>query len=459
MKGVSVAVALLTLCVGLQGQDTRVVREPRIPPVCKILKAHLTRIGGADGIAFADEFRADTQRIQNSINQCAAGQAVELAPDGKHGAFLTAPIQLRPGVTLLIDKGVTLYGSRNPRDYDITPGGCGVINNSIRRACRALIWGDNAPNAGIMGDGVIEERGGAKLIIDGMVQKESWWDMSRRSKAGGHKHNPRIIYVDHCDNFTLYRITLRNSASSHAAYADGNGFTVWGVKLDTPKDAINADGIVPYASKNITITHSFIRVGDDNIVLKADGNGPVTNVTIVHNHFYYGHGMSIGSGTMPEVRAIRVTDLSLDGTQLAGIRIKSAISNGGLVHDVVYDDICIRNSERPIQLLTHYTDFPGPATNHLPVFNDITFRNVRISGGGKIMLDGLDARHRIGVRFDGVTVDNPEAYKFYIRHADITLGPGPVNFKPSGEDTVVKGDPGYGVLPSCKDKFVPFPAD
>ena len=80
------------------------------------------------------------------------------------------------------------------------------------------------------------------------------------------------------------------------SYNNGNGFTVWGVKIDTPQRlARNTDGIDPgNGSKNVTITHSYIRAGDDNIAIKG-GNGGATNMTISHNHFYWGHGMSIGS--------------------------------------------------------------------------------------------------------------------------------------------------------------------
>ena len=125
-------------------------------------------------------------------------------------------------------------------------------------------------------------------------------------------------------------------------YNHGNGFTVWGLRIDTPKRlARNTDGVDPgQGSKNITITHSWIRTGDDNVAIKG-GPGGVTDMTVSHNHFYWGHGMSIGSETDGGVSRIRVFDLSLDGPD-NGIRIKSNGSRGGLTHDVVYDDVCIR---------------------------------------------------------------------------------------------------------------------
>ncbi len=39
-------------------------------------------------------------------------------------AFLTGPLELRTGVTLVIDKGVTLFGSRDPAVYEMRIAGC-----------------------------------------------------------------------------------------------------------------------------------------------------------------------------------------------------------------------------------------------------------------------------------------------------------------------------------------------
>jgi polygalacturonase len=59
-----------------------------------------------------------------------------------------------------------------------------------------------------------------------------------------------------------------------------DGFTVWGLKIDTPqRGARNADGVDTgqRIARNITITHSYIRAGDDNVAIKAgkDDGGPI----------------------------------------------------------------------------------------------------------------------------------------------------------------------------------------
>lgn len=420
-------------------QDTRQVAEPSIPRSCTVLAASGTSI---------NEETPDTARIQEALDKCPAGQAVELT--GK--VFLTGPLQLRAGVTLLVDRGTTLYGSRNPRDYDLTPGGCGIVDKR-GHGCKALISGDHVAGAGVMGDGAIDGRGGATLT----GQKVSWWDLAQEAKVKNLNQSvPRLMGLSHCDNFTLYQITLHNSANFHVAYSGGNGFTAWGVKIDTPKTARNTDGIDPGNAQNVTIMHCFIRTGDDNVAIKAGAPGPTSHMTIEDNHFYTGHGMSIGSETDGGANAIRVTNLSIDGAD-NGIRIKSNSSRGGPVRDVVYDDVCIKDTKNPIFMDSNYS-FMGEARDKLPSFEGIILRNVRVMSAGKITLDGYDATHRLGITFDNVFLDQAAASKFTATHAVITEGPGGLNFRVSGDDVRVLPNSGKAAPNNCAEKFVPFPS-
>ncbi len=436
---------------GLTAQDTREVIEPIIPERCATLDARLTSSGGS--LAPGDEGKLDTARIQRAIDHCGKDRAVMLHVDEDKNAFLSGPLQLRPDVTLIVDLGVTLYAARDPALYAISPGSCGVVNDGPA-GCKPFISVNRAPNAGIMGDGVIDGRGGEKML----GANDSWWDLAERARAGGRQQVPRLIVAEDSDNFTLYRVTLKNSPNFHVVYNHGDGFTVWGVRIDTPqRHARNTDGIDPGdGSKNITITHSYIRAGDDNVAMKG-GPGGVTNVTVSDDHFYWGHGMSIGSETMGGVSHIRVTGLSLDGPD-NGIRIKSNGSRGGLVDDVVYDDVCIRNSPNPIALDTAYTA-SGTVKGALPPsMRDIVLHNVRIAGGGKITVNGYDHDHRIAARLDGVQITDDAKYTYEVNHADLTLGPLPTNLQlPAGTDSTIQGTPAEGEPGSCQTMFVPFP--
>lgn len=416
------------LLIGLAAyaQDTRTVLEPKIPPACVTLRAELTAQDSA--LAPEDESKPDTRRIQEAMDHCQPGQAVKLAADGAHDAFLTAPLHLRSGVTLLIDRGAILFGSRNPRDYDLQPGVCGTISER-GHGCKAILNGDNVSDAAVMGDGVIDGRGGAKI----MGQNISWWELAEQARKGGNQNNPRIMILSRCDNFTLYRIQLKDSPNFHVYYGKGNGFTAWGVIVNAPRNARNTDAFDPANSTNVTITHCFIHTGDDNVAIKAGQGGPTTRMSIVHNHFYSGHGMSIGSETDGGASAIRVGDLSIDGAD-NGLRIKSNNSRGGLVHDVEFDDVCIRGTKNPILMDSNYTATVGKDRDKIPVFTDIRLKNVRILDAGKITLDGYDQTHRLGIHFDGLSLDTT--------HADVVLGPGRANLHVSGDDVRVTGTEG-----------------
>jgi polygalacturonase len=447
----SLALAIFTTV--LAAQDTRTVMEPSFPQLCTTLDAQFQSHGHT--LAAADEQKLDTARIQKAIDKCGKGRAVLLRVNETNDAFLSAPLELKRDVTLIVGRGVTLFASRDASLYAVSPGSCGMVSHEPgARGCRPLIAVDHAPDAGVMGDGTIDGRGGEKML----GSTYSWWDLAEQARAGGNQQAPRLIVANDSDNFTLYRITLKNSPNFHVTYNRGNGFTVWGVKIDTPQRlARNTDGIDPGdGAKNVTITHSFIRTGDDNVAIKG-GPGGATNMTISHDHFYWGHGISIGSETNGGVSKIRVFDLSLDGPD-NGIRIKSNGSRGGLTEDVVYDDVCIRNSPNPITLDTAYSQAGTLTGNSPPTMRDITLHNVRVSGGGEITFRGYAHDDRISATLNGVQITDDAKYTYQVNYADLTLGPEPANLQlPAGEDSTMKGTPAEGNPASCAGKFVPFP--
>ena len=93
----------------------------------------------------------------------------------------------------------------------------------------------------------------------------------------------------------------------------------------------------------------------------------------------------------------------------------------------------------------------------MPVFQDITLRNIRILGDGRLTFDGFDAEHPLKMFLDNVILDAVTSIKISASHAALTLGPGAVNFRPEGEDVCVIGNPTGGVSNSCNGKFPPFP--
>ena len=443
-----VAVLLLTSFATVRAQDTRNVTEPRYPEICKILYADLTPHDGKLPDEPIERHYRDNDRIVKAMANCPAGKSVVLhgSKTGK-SVFLIGPMRLRAGVTLVIDSSAALWGSRDPRDYDVAPGSCGIVGPR-GPGCLPLLLAEDAPHAGIMGEGVIDGRGGAKLF----GQTETWWELAHRAKVeDSNQAVSRLLVVRRSPDFTLYRITLRNSPNCHVSTEATDGFTAWGVRIDTPKWARNTDGIDPQAgTTNISIIDSFIRSGDDNISPKSNAGGGVTHMTVRNTHFYNGHGFGIGSQTSGGLSAIHVDGLTIEGAD-NGLRIKSDRSRGGLVDDVRFENVCMRNVINPIVLNPFYTTFDG---NKIPWYRNILLHNVHALSPGPITLAGLDAGHRLEATLDNVTIDGVKSADITARHAMLTVRHG--NLDPSGDDVHTAGSEGGAAPYACETKFIPF---
>jgi len=465
---VLLACGVVAMASGAWAQDTRTVTEPKIPATCVKLEAKLVTAPG-ETLKEADEANPDSARIQEAIDKCGAGKAVELAKGAKGtDAFLSGPLTIGEGVTLLVDKGVTLFASRDPKDYDVSgPGTCGTIPS--KGPCKAFIT-IRAKNVGIMGDGVINGRGGAKLL----GQDISWWGLAVKGEptdarpAGIPYSDPRLISAANADGFTMYRITLHDSPNFHVGVSRTDGFTAWGVHLKTPVHEPgpndprprNTDGIDPGASTNVTIAHSWIDNGDDNVAIKTG----VTHMSVIDNHFYSGHGMSIGSETNTGVSFLLVDGLTEDHTT-SGIRIKSNATRGGLVHDMVYKNICMRDVGVPIAISPYYNNQtiegfvdPGIKGDRIPDYKAITLENITDLTPGDVLIAGYDEAHRtqlnlINVNFKGMTPD-----KMHLKLADIGNGGTnlPLEKAAEGNDVKVTAMGAAKTPYACDEKFLPM---
>ena len=409
--------ALLTIAGLLAGtahaQDARKVNEPVAPPSCTVLTA---ATAGND----------DTARIQSAIDQCPAGRAVRLS-----GSFVSGPLKLRSGVSLLIDAGAVLQASPNPKLYDRGTNTCGTIDKQ-GRGCKPFITIDNAKASGIYGEGSIDGQGGR--VIDG--GSESWWQLARRAQKEDARQNvPRLLEVTNSQDITLHKITLRNAPNFHVTLNKVDGFTAWGIRIDTPATARNTDGIDPISSRNVTIAYSHIRTGDDNVAIKAGNNGATENISVLHNRFYSGHGMSIGSETNGGVRRVLVEDLSMDGTT-AGLRIKSDVSRGGAVDQVSYRNVCLRNVKTPIDIGARY-DNKAEGTL-IPVYTNISFDDVHSVTPGRISVQGYDEQRPVQAKLRNVSIAGKADRK--------------IEFANLSGDAISAVD-----TSTCGNRFAPFP--
>jgi polygalacturonase len=488
--------------------DALLPAEPALPPdppaACTLKAQRATD----DAHWIPDESAGlDTDRIQQALSGAGdcTGTVVKLVADGASNAFVAAHLALA-GKTLWVDAGVTLYASRNAGLYQKT-GSCGVLGINDSNACNDFITVSGVSPA-IVGDGIIDGQGGEPLI----GHDYSWWQMSGAlQKIDGSIGNPTLINLSSGTlGFLMYRITLHNSPKFHvkitsappvggtaAPCVPGTGFTVWGITILTPSRWLNSQGLLmsPHFARNTdgvdpgegniaycgVIAHNTISTGDDHIALK--GGHWVSNVLIAHNRFGSGHGMSIGSETYgvytdangPHygVENVTVCDLTIDadsrpvgtGSSLAdsnGIRVKSDSSRGGQVKNIAFRNVCMRDVSNALLVSTAYN--PLFAGTNFPQFSDLTFRNIHYqtcltTGAPVVTLDGFSVAYPArDITLDNVAIDNIGPGDVAAEFSSITLGPGDVNFVPSGPGVTVVDDIAGPSNPiSCSFPTLPAP--
>jgi polygalacturonase len=439
--------------------DARAVSRPRVPSrVCATVKS---KVAGSDGsfTAAAETTPPDTSRIQAAINSCerSAGQvAVELKASGSDHAFLSGPLTIGRGVVLVLEPGVTLYASRNAGNYGAY---CGTITSS-EKGCTPFITvsGNNSGIDGLRssaGQGIIDGRGGDKIL----GTSTTWWALAAQAKAnGGNQNDFRLIYAKKASNFTLYDIDLENSPNFHVVYQGGTGFTAWGVYIRTPANARNTDGIDPGdGAKNITIENSYIADGDDGIAIK--GATETSNITIIGDHFYGTHGISIGSETNGGVTNVLVANDTISGsgvgktvsTSANGLRIKSDSSRGGKVSDVSYANICMTRLKYPLDFDTHYSSSSG---SKIPYFTGIQVNGVKSvlsAPGAKSVFDGYSSAYPLGIALEHVALDTTA---YTAEYASVGLDAS--NVKPAGTGVSTHSLSATGSVPACT--FPAYPA-
>ena len=431
--GAILLLAFLSIRV-LQAQDTRTVTQPKIPTYCGQITGEITVTNG--DLSSTANTHFDTTRVQSLLNSCPSGEAVGLAVgttydgvSGNYNAFQIQPITIPAGVTLVIESGVTVFASINARDYDVSSGSCGILASS-GNGCKNLITVTAGSGSGIMGPGTINGRGGD--VVQGISPSGyTWWQLSSEAQTEDTGYySPTMVSALNCNNFTLYEISFVNAPHQHVIFNYGNGYTVWGITINTPYNARNTDGLDIGNAQNVTVTDSTISDGDDNVAIGSASGSEAEDYTISNDHFFAGHGVSIGSITTNGVANILVENDSFSGntsdSNSTALRIKSAANEGGVVNNVQYKNICIQNSHSPLQLNPHYNTDSG---TDIPQFTNIGYHNVTVLTAGDVEIEGYSSSYLATVTLDNVIFDSLTSGDITPspEYANITLGPGPVS--------------------------------
>jgi len=324
---------------------------------------------------------SDTQAIQKAIDVCRSkgGGIVRL----RKGIFLTGPIELKSHITLEIDKGATLLGSQNMADYP-------PAEELQQQSVTPLIRASHASFITIRGGGVINGNG------------QPWWkavyahDASKFTAA----QRPRLILLDHCRHVLIQNITIENSASWQIVPYDSDDVVIRHSRILAPAHSPNTDGIDPFSSHHVTISHVMIDTGDDNIAIKSgqpDSQGPNSPSTYIRVRdcvFRHGHGLSVGSEVSGGVQHVYVSNLRFIGTR-HGVRIKSGRDRGGDISDLVFHNLKMTDVGIVLVITGYYPKIPlhdtaKPMTRLTPRFHNITIVHLTATGAKSAgLIEGL----------------------------------------------------------------------
>ena len=384
------------------------VTEPVIPPACITLKAAFTTAAATSGEI---ESRANSNVKPRHHPHPAGPRPLRQIPRRrtrprlrKHRIPLRSLSPCAPASPCSSTSGVTLYASRNPTDYELSEGSCGLVNDAPA-GCRPLDLRTQRHRLRHHGRRRHRRTGrrqnpprrpSLRQVLVGPRRRRP----HRRPPASSPPHRNR----PHRRLHTLPHHPQKLSQLPHLLPPRRRPHRLGRQDRHTQHRAQHRrhrPRAVPQHHHH-PLLHSHRRRQRRHQGGRRPHHQrerPRQPLLLRPRHV---HRQRNQRRSQP----ILVRDLSLDGPD-NGIRIKSNATRGGLVQDVIYENICIRNSKYPILFDTAYS-FPGKGVQLLPVYDGITLRDVRISGGGRLQFNGFDHTHRIGVTLDGVLLlDDP----------------------------------------------------
>ena len=387
----------------------------------------------------------NTAAIQKAIDACASheGGRVEIPA----GTFLSGPIELASNMDLHLDAGAVLLFSR---DYDQYPLVYASFLGQDTVQCASPITARNLRNVCITGAGTIDGQGDAwrpvkkskvtadfwdKVVKGGGVtndKQDEWWptQSARDGEATLEKLResddppkmddyrslrdllrPDMVAIIDCQNVMIDGPTFRNSPFWAVQILRCKKVLVRDSTIYNELWAQNGDGIGFDSSREILMENCTVYAGDDNIVLKS-GKGPVArkrhlpteDVLIRHCTSMWGHGgFVLGSETSGDIRNVRITDCTCNGTDI-GLRFKSVRGRGGVVENVCADHIKMTGIKTQAILFDMYYEIsnspehgyvqadspPEPRSERTPCFRKFALRDICCdSAGQSILINGL----------------------------------------------------------------------
>ncbi|CAN0923984.1 Polygalacturonase At1g48100 [Linum grandiflorum] len=156
-------------------------------------------------------------------------------------------------------------------------------------------------------------------------------------------------------NVTVTGITIQNSPQCHLKFDNCIGVMVHHIRVSSPGDSPNTDGVHLQNSRDVLIHSSLLACGDDCISIQTG----CSNVYIHDVNCGPGHGISIGSLGRDNARAcvsnVTVKNVNMHNT-MTGVRIKTWQGGSGSVYGIMFSNIQVSEVQFPIVIDQYYCD-------------------------------------------------------------------------------------------------------
>ncbi|TWI51461.1 glycosyl hydrolase family 28 [Pseudoduganella flava] len=321
--------------------------------------------------AKADGKTLNTKAIQAAIDAAARQGGTVVFPAG---TYLTGSIFVKSGVTLRVDKGVTLLGSQDIKDYPVLPTRIAGIE---MKWPAALVNVYRQSNAKIEGEGTIDG--------DGKVFWDSYWTLRKQYEPRGLRwasdydaQRPRLIQVFESKDVKLGGGLLLKRAgfwTVHICYSED--VTIDGVVIRNNQDGLgpSTDGIDIDSSRKVLVAHADIDVNDDALCMKAgrDSDGlrvaRSTEDVVVRDSIVRSGaaGFTFGSETSGGFRNIEAYNITVLDKVPVGILFKSAHTRGGFGENIRLHDFTMQGTPVVLRITMNW----NPSYSYARIPDDV----------------------------------------------------------------------------------------
>jgi len=368
------------------------------PAARSVAKRYVVTSAGGVG----DGQTLNTGVIQALIDKVAQqGGGILVVPKG---TFITGALFFKQGVSLFIEKDAILKGSVNPQDY---PQVHTRWEGVEREWTSALLNFTDMTGVELSGAGTVDGSGdvwlqrGASSLPRQTGQDQQMRPPQDRSGSPSNPGigRPRMICIQNCKRVRIANLKLRQQAiwCLHILYSVG--VTVENLTITADHNIPSSDGIDIDSSRRVRVNNIDIDVNDDCISIKsgkdADGlrvNRPSEDIVVENSRFHYGHGgVAMGSETSGGIRKVEVRNCISDADNWAPIRFKTQPSRGGVVENITYRDMQLKDTRQAFEFNMEWRMVPpiAPPAKVLPVVRNITIRNITGTVSSVGMMHGL----------------------------------------------------------------------